>query len=131
LRGKTQAAIEARFAVEYKPHKIDMSQVPEDMKAKAQLVAEILPKTLGQALKEGALAFVNWRYLYEDEREIGDSFSLFPLPPILREEILTRKPEWRFFGIKMQRLSGPQPTSPAPKTPEQGAAKAPQGGGSL
>jgi HEPN domain-containing protein len=131
LKGKTQDAIEAKFAVEYEPHKMDISQVPEHLKAKAQLAAEILPKTLREALKEGALAFITWRYLYEDEREIGDAFGLFPLPQILREEILTRKPEWRFFGISRQKWSGPQPTSPAPKTPEQGAAKAPEGAGSL
>jgi len=43
----------------------------------------------------GRDAFVEWRYLYEDSSS-GLEYGLVPLPDILANLILEKKPEWRY-----------------------------------
>ncbi len=117
LNEQTQTEIERRFDAEMAKQKpYDYSDAPDPELAKK--ISAMRPMTLRAALKEGADAFIEWRYLYETA---GDSsvFNLFALPPILREAILARRPEWARFTIKATKVGSVQPTSPVQKTPEQ------------
>jgi len=121
LSEKTQQEIEGPFNAELaKAATYDLSQASEQSKR----VISSRPKTLREALKVGGKAFVEWRYLYE-YGETGH-FGLFPLPAILRNTILSRKPDWANFGFKLQRIGGVLPTSLAQKTPAQAAPADPK-----
>lgn len=114
LRQETQEMIQARFdAALGKQKEYDYSNTPVELKEDAQAVAQNMPKNLKEALKKGAGAFVEWRYLYEDESESGNPFSLFYLPSLLRAVILERKPEWGMFGFKMTKVAPVLSTSRA------------------
>jgi len=87
-------------AVMAKAPAVDLSSLPKD----AQTAAAKQPKNLLDALKAGGNAFVEWRYLYEFD-ENANAFGLFPLPEILRNIILKRKPEWAHFSIQMKKIA--------------------------
>jgi hypothetical protein len=91
----------------------DYSNAPTEVKEMACAVAEKMPKNLTEALKKGAEAFVEWRYLYENDSETGKPFSLFPFPSILRSFILELKPEWAQFTFKMTKIGDALPKSSA------------------
>ncbi len=111
LPEKTQTEIEKRFDAEIsKGPEMDRSNASEELKE----AARSRPASLRAALKEGADAFVEWRYLYEDNLS-KNFFALFPLPAILRYVILERKPDWAKFQITMTKIASPLSTSPAPK----------------
>ncbi len=124
LPGKTQQEIEELFNTELaKQVKHDVNRAPAD----AQKAIADRPTAFRQILRVGGQAFVEWRYLYETDNTAP--FGLFPLPEILRKVILIRKPEWANFGFTVRRLDSPVPTSPAQKTPAQGAPDDRQYGG--
>lgn len=109
LRGKTQNAIETQFNEE-------MAKAPAiGAEAKTQLGGKKPPRTLREALKEGAEAFVTWRYVYENDNL--QFFGLFPLPQILDGIILDQKPQWKDFKLTLAMLPNAPPASPAEKTP--------------
>lgn len=91
----------------------DYSGLPEEERKKYETIAANMPKNLIDALRKGADAFVEWRYLYEDESGNGPPFSLFGLPHILRSVILERKPEWANFRFNMKQIASVPPTSRA------------------
>jgi HEPN domain-containing protein len=111
LHADTQTMIETPFDAE-------MARGPEISDAtKAMLGARRPPRTLREALAEGADAFVRWRYLYETDDSRHRFFALFPLPKILNAVILGRKPGWSNFAISLARLPDAPPTSHVPRTP--------------
>jgi len=74
------------------------------------------PKSFRDALKHGAEAFINWRYIYEANQT--DFFALFSLPKILCDMIDERKPAWKHFNPQLVRVEKTQSTSLVLKTQE-------------
>ena len=106
----TRQEIEKPFnAIISKPPAYDVSSLPPD--AQAAMLKQ--PKNLIEALKAGGNAFIEWRYLYEVDESNRNIFSLFPLPAILRDVIIKRKPEWARFGFQIKQIAGMQPVRPA------------------
>ncbi len=91
----------------------DLSNIPSEMSKRI----ERHPQTFREILTAGAEAFVEWRYLYQDD-ESTSLFALFPLPDILRTLIVEQKPEWDKFQIKLTRLASALSTSHAQNTQE-------------
>lgn len=105
LPKEIQSTIEQRFNdVMAKQNGYDFSSASEEDKKVVQAVIQSLPKNFAEALKIGGDAFIEWRYLYENESGTSNPFSLFPLPSILRAVILDHKPEWGNFSIKMTKI---------------------------
>ena len=120
LPPNTQAEIETPFNAQMAKNPIfDLSKISKE----AAAVIAMRPKTLRDALTKGRTAFVEWRYLYEDEGALR-TFDLFGLPPILRKVILVRHPEWAGFSIKLTEVGHALPTSLTQKTPTPGAPAA-------
>jgi hypothetical protein len=117
LPNNTQEEIEKRF-VEWQG--TEPQNVYVMMAKELQEAADNRPKTFREALKAGANAFVEWRYLYESN-ETGNAFGLFPLPSILRSVILKRMPQWGTFRIQMTKIADAQPTSQVQKNQTQSA----------
>ena len=109
LPRETQAEIQKRFDAAMRPPNYDFSSVPEAEREALRKVAERMPKNLVEALRKGGDAFVEWRYLYENESDTGNPYSLFNLPAILRVVILEHKPEWARFGVRMKKVGGVLP----------------------
>lgn len=106
LRDETQGEVEAAFNAILDQHPgYDLSKASEEMKAAAAKRS----KNLREVLKTCENAFVEWRYLYEEDDDAVNAFGLFPLPPILRGAILRRKPEWGRFSFKMTKIGDALP----------------------
>ena len=114
LPDATKATIQNRFDAQLaKQPDYDNSVAPDDASRQmAREAAEKRSKNLIDALRRGAEAFVEWRYLYENDGK-GNPFGLFPLPPILRTVILEHKPEWANVVLKATGVGNALPTSPA------------------
>src|SRR5207237_1299776 len=79
LPQRVQDSIEQRFNANVIPREYDLSKATDD----AKKVTEARPKNFREALKVGASAFVEYRYLYESAGN-ANFYGLFELPPILR-----------------------------------------------
>ncbi len=113
LREETQQEIEKQFnALPINTTEYDLSNAPKE----AREATESRPRNFRDALKTGAEAFVEWRYLYETDGT-SNPYGLFALPWILRNVILARVPAWANWGVQVVKVADALPTSPAPKTP--------------
>ncbi len=105
LKPESRKVIEERFDT------IAEKSGPQNSEMWFQRTGKHLGWRLKDAIEDGAEAFVEWRYLFEDP-EATKHYGLIPLPDVLREFIIERYPNFKKFGYTLKERIPHPPTSP-------------------